>query len=363
MEDQATSMEIGLGQRGSGSSQVRLGGALVVVVVLLVVLLVLAWSWRGARLRSSGGPRTPRPPTTALDWVRRGDDELRRHRLRAAKEAFDRARQLDPALPQARLGLIWIHALRMERAAALDEFSALAALRPLEFDQVLLWTELRTSSWDPQRVTAQLEQLLEADPGDRGIRLALAEGLRRLGRPAEAARVLAVLAESDPAAGAARARLAMERGDLAEAEAIVAHGPADHAELAAVRGQLALARRDGPGAAAQFRRALEAQSDDRACLNGLAQALRLAGQNDAAEPLLKAVQRHDKLIALVRRAAEIIGREVPDPELLRNLGAACEALQLSPEARAWYRLAVASDPTNAEAHMGLYRLRPTPSGP
>jgi hypothetical protein len=96
-----------------------------------------------------------------------GDYELRRHRLRAAKEAFDRALQLDPALAQARLGLI---------------------------------------------------------------------------------------GELDPDAQVVRARLAIDRGDLASAEAIVAHGPADHAELAELRGQLALARRDGPAATAQFRR-------------------------------------------------------------------------------------------------------------
>jgi predicted Zn-dependent protease len=298
-----------------------------------------------------------------LDWARQGDDELRRYRLRAAKEAFDRARELEPSLAQARLGLIWIHALRMERAAALNEFTALAALQPLDFGQVLLWTELRCSNWDTQRVTPQLEQLLAADPGDRRIRLALAEGLRRLARPAEAAEALALLPELDPAAQALRARLAMDRGDLAAAEAVVAHAPADQVELAELRGELALARHDGPGAAVQFRRALASQPDDRACLNGLAQALRLAYRNQEAEPLLKAVQRHDKLTDLVRRAAEVLGRDDPDPELLRALGAACEALELVPEARAWYRLAIASDSTNAEAQMGLYRLRHNPAGP
>jgi tetratricopeptide (TPR) repeat protein len=338
-----------------------LGGALVVVVLLLAV--VVAWSGRGLRVLSTRDPGAPRKPASALDWAQRGDDELGRHRLREAKEAFERARQLDPALAQARLGLIWIHALRMERAAALDEFTALAAIRPVDFDQVLLWTELRCSNWDPERVTPQLEQLLAADPGDRGIRLVLAEGLRRLGRPAEASRVLAVLAELDPEAQAIRARLAIDRGDRAAAEAIVARVPAESVELAALRGELALARRDGPGAAAQFRRALAEQSDRRVCLNGLAQALRIAGQYQAAEPLLKSVQRHDKLNDLVRRAAEISVTGRHDPELFRALGAACEALQLVPEARAWYHLAIAGDPTNAEAQMGLYRLRPTLSSP
>ena len=46
-----------------------------------------------------------------------------------------------------------------------------------------------------------------------------------------------------------------------------------------------------------------------------------------------------------------------DPELLRNLAAACEALGLLPEARAWYGLALARDPVNPETQIALYRLR------
>jgi tetratricopeptide (TPR) repeat protein len=100
---------------------------------------------------------------------------------------------------------------------------------------------------------------------------------------------------------------------------------------------------------------LAVQPDDRRCLNGLAQALRVTGQDQTAQPLFKAVQRHDALIDLVRRAAEMTHRD--DRELLFALGAACEALQLLPEARAWYNLALARDPLNSETQIALYRLR------
>ncbi len=338
------------------------GVALVIVLTALIVLpLVLARlrsDTRGSPMWTPGGPG---PAATALDWVRWGNDELRGYRLGSAARAFARAKQLDPSLTPARMGLIWAHALRMERDAALAEFAAIADMCPLDFDQMLLWTQIRCSTWDPEKVIPQLEALLHADPGDRGVRLTLAEGLRRLGRQADALAALAVLGESDLEAQAIRARLAIDRGEPAEAQAILASGPVNQPELAELRGELALTRRDGPTAVVEFRRALAAQRDDRRCLNGLAQALRVSGHDQAAQPLFAAVQRHDALIDLVRRAAEMTHRD--DLELLCALGAACEALELIPEARAWYGLALARDPLNSKTQIALYHLRTLKSMP
>ena len=212
----------------------------------------------------------PGPSASALDWVRWGSGELVQYRLGSARAAFARAKQLDPTLAPARQGLIWIHALRMERAEALAEFAALAELRPLDFDQALLWTQIRCSTWDPEKVIPQLRAVIAADPGERGVRLTLVEGLRRLGSRAESLEVLAPLGESDPEATAIRARLAIDQGDLAGAEAILSRGPADHPELAELRGRIALIRGDAPAAVTQFRRASAARSDNRGCLSGLA---------------------------------------------------------------------------------------------
>ena len=44
-------------------------------------------------------------------------------------------------------------------------------------------------------------------------------------------------------------------------------------------------------------------------------------------------------------------------ELLRALGAACEELELIPEAHAWYDLALVRDPLDSQTQMALYRLR------
>ena len=135
------------------------------------------------------------------------------------------------------------------------EFAALAGLRPLNFDLVLLWTQIRCSTWDPEKVIPQLREVIAADPDERRVRLSLAEGLRRLGSFAEAIEALAPLGEWHPEAAAIRARLALDQGDLAGAEAILSRGPADHAELAELRGEMALSRGNASAAVPQFRRA------------------------------------------------------------------------------------------------------------
>jgi predicted Zn-dependent protease len=137
----------------------------------------------------------------------------------------------------------------------LAEFAALAGLRPLNFDLVLLWTQIRCSTWDPEKVIPQLREVIAADPDERRVRLSLAEGLRRLGSFAEAIEALAPLGEWHPEAAAIRARLALDQGDLAGAEAILSRGPADHAELAELRGEMALSRGNASAAVPQFRRA------------------------------------------------------------------------------------------------------------
>ena len=119
--------------------------------------------------------------------------------------------------------------------------------------------------------------------------------------------------------------------------------------------------RDGPTAVDRFRRALDAQPDHRRRLNGLVQALRLSGQDGAAKPLLERLGLLDVLIDRVRRAAEMTHRN--DSSLLRDLGAACDALGLSAEARAWYQLALDRDPLDRETQGALYRLRTSRSRP
>ncbi len=341
----------------------RLAGAAIVLVALALLFLAAARFRSGlARPPTSSGAIDPE--ATAMDWVRRGNEAIRRRRLGEAEDALERAKRLDPALAEARLGLIRIHVLRMRRDEALAEFAALADLRELDFDEALLWCQIHCSIWSPEKVVPQLRELLEASPDDRGVRLALAEGCRRLGGTSEALEaleMLAVLGESDPDARAIRARLSIDQGDLSTTESILSLGPADHPDLAELRGQLAMFGRDARTAVDRFRRALAAEPDRRCHLNGLAQALRLAGQDRLDESLLERIGLLDALIDGVCRGAEMTHRD--DPLLLRDLGAACEALGLSAEARTWYHLALNRDPLDRETQAALYRLRTACSRP
>jgi tetratricopeptide (TPR) repeat protein len=327
------------------------------LVLLVLAVRFLASGWIG---NSRAGPfwstfRSADPEPTAIEWVRRGHQAIQRRCLRDAEDAFERAKRLDPKLAPARVGLIWIHALRVERTEALNEFAALAELGPLEFDQALLWCQIHCSTWDLEKVFPQIRELLEADPGDRKLRLTLAEVCRRLGRQSEALETLKALDETDPDALAIRARLAIDQGQPSAAEALLSRGPANHPDLADVRGQIALFRHDAPTAVDSFRLALAGEPDNRGRLHGLAQALRLSGQHRAAEPLLEQIRLRDTLINRVAYAAEMTHNdELP---LLRNLGAACEALGLSAEARAWYDLALAQAPLDRETLVALRRLR------
>ena len=95
-----------------------------------------------------------------------------------------------------------------------------------------------------------MQKFVAADSLDRWSRLALADAYYRLNRLDEAERVLEALSASDPGARAKRIAiaLAMDRGDFAGAESLLAEGDGSTVDLARLRGQFALNRRDGPAA-------------------------------------------------------------------------------------------------------------------
>jgi Flp pilus assembly protein TadD len=170
----------------------------------------------------------------------------------------------------------------------------------------------------------------------------------------EARQVLAALPEADPQARAIRANLALDQGDLKTAQAILAASPADDPDLAPLRGRLALARRDHHAAIREFQLALATRPDQREILLGLGRALRMAGDNRAAEPYLVAAANLDALQLLI--ANLVTETAVSDPELFHKLGAACEAIHRIPEARAWYGLSLTYKPSALKTRLALSRL-------
>lgn len=284
-----------------------------------------------------------------------GQLELRRKRVRKAESWLLEATRLDPALVQAHRELVYIYGMQLRRPELSARFRTLAGLTPLSYDNVWHWCLTRNSLWEPREIVDELRRYVEADPEDRESRLALADNLRRLSRWTEAESTLAPITDADPDARAVRARIALDRGDDATAEELLAGGAPGHAELARMRGRLALARRDGPAAVKHFQAALAADPDHRDAVFGLGQALAMAGDPAAAAPYIAAARDHDALGTLMQRASTPEGRK--DPELMRALGAACEKIHRTPEARAWYDLAIRTNPLDQQAQKALFRLR------
>lgn len=280
--------------------------------------------------------------------------ELSEHRTREAEGSLTAALAINPRLASARLELIRLYA-RQQRLEELDEqFEELARQGALDFTYLSFWGMTRNLRWEPESDVDALRRAIEADPEDRVSRLALAEGLRRLGKGVEAEPLLARLPDADADARAVRAALALDRSDLDEAAGLIADGPENHAETARLGGLLALARHDHATAVDRFRAALAVKPDDRRALHGLGTALRLTGREAEGAPFLEAARRYDALTALTARLTEPSAST--DADLHRRLGAANEAVGRLTEAREWFRLAIGLNPLDSESQRGLYRL-------
>jgi predicted Zn-dependent protease len=293
-------------------------------------------------------------PLAPLARLRTGQIEIRRGRTRPAEAAFLASLKLVPRAVQPRKELVYIYNVQ-HRQAELDAMLAdLLDLDALDFQYILHWTKTRNTVWNPRGDLPALERFVAADPADRWSRLALAEAMRRLDRLDDAERVLATVPLSDARARTERVLIAIGRGEIAAAEALLAASPEDDPRLAVLRGQLALRRHDGAAAARNFRTAVAADPLDRAALFGLGTALGMIGQPDVAKPCLDAAARHDALGMLVSRAATTEGER--DPGLPRQLGMACAAVGRNHEARAWLKLAIQRNPLDTECQQTLFEL-------
>jgi predicted Zn-dependent protease len=293
-------------------------------------------------------------PLAPMARLRTGQIQIRRGLTRPAEAALLAALRLLPRSVQPRKELVFIYNIQHRQAELDAVLGALLDLDALDYQYVLHWTKTRNTVWNPHGDLAALEKFAAADPEDHWSRLALVEALRRLDRLDDAERALAPLPLSDPRVRTKRVLIAMDRGDFATSESLLAEGPQDDPQLARLRGQLALRRRDGTSAAQQFRIALAADAIDRVALSGLGTALSLLGRTAEARPYLAAARRHDDLWKLVSRAATTRGEH--DPKIPHQMGMACAAVGRNQEARAWLRLAISRDPLDAESQQTLFEL-------
>jgi len=293
-------------------------------------------------------------PMAAQAHLMAGQVELRRHRARFAEQYFRKALQLNPKLVQAHRELIYILGHQLRRTELNAEFLALSQLTELTFDNVFHWCLMRTALWEPSTALKELLLFVETDPEDRWSRLAIADNYRRMGLIDDAETAIAPLPDADLDALAIRVMLAIDRHQDDKAEQLLASGPAGDPTLAKLRGRLALARRDAPSALRCFQVAYAHAPDDRDALLGLVNALTMIGDDKSAAPLRETAKNFELLNSLVQRAA--IPNERENPRLLRDLGAACAAAGRDPEARGWYRLAIARDPLDIESQQALFQI-------
>ncbi len=287
-----------------------------------------------------------------------GQIELRRDRARAAESALRTALEHDPGLAAARLELIRLYSRQQRTGELNQQCRVLAAQNALDFEHLRFWSLTRNVPWNPEGDLDALAKSVAADPDDRASQLALAEALGRMGRGEQAETVLAPLPDSDSDVQLARARLAMNRGDLESAPRLVARGPERHPGLARLRCLIALSNRDPNAAVHHLQIARELDPDDRSVQNALRVALRLAGNADSARPTPAPPLNYETLDTLVARLSEPEAHS--DALLLRQMGTACESIGRKDEARAWYQLAVAREPLDSTAQQGLFRLSPAP---
>jgi predicted Zn-dependent protease len=283
-----------------------------------------------------------------------GRIEVKLGRLRAGERHLLAAHKSIPEVPQVHHELAYLYNLQQRWAELDHEMATLSDLNALDYDRLAHWTKARNVVWDPKSDCEKLAQCVAADPGDRTSRLILAEGLRRMNRFEEADAVLASLPDSDLDARAQRVLLAIDQGETHKAEQLLAEASGDHAALNRLRGQSALKRNDAVSAVRYFQSALKADPDDRATLFGLGTSLQLAGDPKAAEPYLAAVRLRDAVTPLITRAS--VPEANLDPTLPAKLGAACRNAGRPLEAKAWYRMVIASNPLDEEAQKVVYQL-------
>jgi tetratricopeptide (TPR) repeat protein len=294
-------------------------------------------------------------PHAAQARLAAGQFEKSQNRARRMEVLYRAALRLNPRLIPAHRELIYLYSMQARRGDLNGQYRALSKLQPLDFDDVFFWTFSLEDIWINDTIRPILERFITADPADHESRLALAAVLFRSGDVDRAEETLGPIPDSDGAGAVLRARIALRRGEIDRLRKILQRGPADQAELAVLRAQLAGRSGDPSEAAREFQLALQLDPTNVEAHQGLALALRLQGRGDEAAGHEKTVEHRRSLRDLLEKAKNA-GRGL-NQDLFRQLAETCEAIGRSAEARAWYRLALISDPLDPALQQSLYRLR------
>jgi tetratricopeptide (TPR) repeat protein len=277
--------------------------------------------------------------------------------LRKAEAEFRQALAIKPGLIDAHKELIYILGLQSRRREVDAEFHQLARLTQLGHHDLMTWALTHFTHWNPD-IVADLDGCIKADPEDRHSRLAVVELL--LERPEVESyieRILQPFPNTDPDAMALRINLAFNLGRFEQAESLLAKAPDGHPRISRMRAEMAMRQHDLDGAIQYFHDALSAEPYDRVSPMHLAQALQLKGDKKAATVYLDRVRRLNRVYDTINQMRSPKRKEHFTD--LVELGNVFEEAGLNVEAKAWYGLAIATDPLDGGAQEGLYRLSRT----
>ena len=293
-------------------------------------------------------------PMGAQIRLKQGQLELRRDHLASAERALTRAAQLDPNLAQAHRELIFILGYQVRRDELRARYRALAATGVLTPYDVYLWCLTRYNTWDAAEHFDDLERFVRAEPSDDWSRLALSRAAIALNRIEDGLAILEPLDPKRPEVQLVRAQAELARGDLNQADALLAANPPDHVESLRLRGKLALYRNDPDKAVEFYRRAVELAPEDREGVIGLAQSLK-AAEDPEADRWLEAARTHERYAHQLNQLR--LPENQNDPESWRTMADLCERIGCRAEAAAWYQLLIARDPLDSKAQAALARLQ------
>jgi len=181
-----------------------------------------------------------------------------------ANAALAKARALAPDLPQVALAqAVQAYYEKRDYAGALAQFEALSSRTPSDQDVLMFigFLARRLGKFD-ESIDA-LERARLVAPNDAALAYHLGICLSIVGKdePAKAALEDSLALKRDPSTVFMLLQLAWRRGDLAQADAVLARYDDGSAPMLALRANHALYRRDFAGATALFDRALANASD------------------------------------------------------------------------------------------------------
>jgi tetratricopeptide (TPR) repeat protein len=281
------------------------------------------------------------------------------------------ALRLDPQVPEAAWALLDLYYLEGRREEARQLALGQHEIEPDPHDRVQFLLELVRQDAeppDPGSLVARFTRVVRDHPDDRHAAIALGLALVRNSQFDDGLAILETAArrwdESCDAWDALLAGLdaAGQPERLAMAWNRLPPRWREDPRLARHAGNVAQARHDWVEAARAFRRAWDAQPDDRVAAYRLARALRILGPQDqalACDRFLREAQAaQTELLGLYQQANALTDLGLrPHTGLYHRLAENRERLGRREEARAWHRLVLRERPDDLYSRNALERLQ------